>query len=433
MILKEGLETEFKSEFTSELKKTAVAFANTNGGKIYIGIADDGTVTGIADADTVIRQAADSIRDSVKPDITRFFNVYSEIMESKTVVVAQIERGVHFPYYLADRGLKPSGVYIRIGSASVPATEEHIRQMIKEADGERYIISRSMIQELTFHRMQKEFDEKDLPFNEANKKTLGVMNNNDIYTNLGLLLSEQCQHTTKIAVFEGVTKSVFKSRKEFAGSLIRQLYDVLDYLDYFNLIRAEIGKVRRIESRDYPVAAIREAFLNALIHREYGLSASTFVNVYDDRIEFLSIGGLVPGITLDAVLSGVSYTRNEKLANIFYRLDIVEAYGTGVLRIMDDYAGCQRKPEINVTDSSFMMTLPNMRNNQANGHKTSELSEQELQVLRLIENNGFATSETLADAFNLGATRSYTILKKMADAGSLKAVKNGRRIEYKLM
>jgi ATP-dependent DNA helicase RecG len=324
------------------------------------------------------------------------------------------------------------GVYIRIGASSVPATEEHIRQMIKEADGERYITSRSMTQELTFERLQREFDEKNILLGESHKKTLGIIDSNGIYTNLGLLLSEQCQHTTKIAVFEGNTKSVFKSRKEFTGSLIQQLHEVLDYLDYFNLIRAEIGKIRRVENRDYPIDAIREAFLNALIHREYGLSASTFVNVYDDRMEFLSVGGLVPGITLDAVLSGVSYTRNEKLANIFYRLEIVEAYGTGILRIMDAYANCERKPEIHVTDSSFMLVLPNMRYHKANINQANELSEQELQVLRLIENDGFATSETLAAALNLGATRSYTILNKMADNGNIRAVKNGRRIEYKL-
>jgi ATP-dependent DNA helicase RecG len=194
-------------------------------------------------------------------------------------------------------------------------------------------------------------------------------------------------------------------------------------------VRAEIGKVKRTESRDYPVDAIREALLNALVHREYGLSASTFVNVYDDRMEFLSVGGLVAGITLDAILSGVSHTRNEKLANIFYRLGIVEAYGTGIMRIMDDYANCARKPEINVTDSSFMMMLPNMRHDKAN---CADMNEQETEVLRLVERDGCATSETLSNALNLGATRSYNILKKMTDIGNLRAVKSGRKIEYRL-
>jgi len=427
MLFTEGIDTEFKSEFTNEIKKTAVAFANTKGGKIYIGIEDDGTIAGVNDADSVIRQMTDSLRGSIKPDITRFMNVYAENIDGKTVVITQIERGVYVPYYIAEKGLRPSGVYIRIGSSSVPATEEHIRQMIKEADGERYISARSLIQELTFERAQKEFDEKNIAFGETNKKTLGIISDNGMYTNLGLLLSEQCQHTTKVAVFEGSTKAVFKSRKEFTGSLLNQLYDVLEYLDYFNLVRAEIGMIHRTETRDYPVDAIREAYLNALVHREYGLSASAFVNVYDDRMEFLSAGGLVPGVTLDAILSGLSHTRNEKLANIFYRLEIVEAYGTGIMRIMDDYAGCGRKPEINVTDSSFMMTLPNMRYDKST---SKEINKQESEVLQLIENDGFVTSETLSSALNLGATRSYNILKKMVEAGRLKAVKNGRKIEY---
>jgi ATP-dependent DNA helicase RecG len=428
--LTEGINTELKSEFTNEIKKTAVAFANTKGGKIYIGVEDDGAIVGVEDIDSVIRQVTDSIRDSIKPDVTRFMNVYSENIADKTVVVAQIERGVYCPYYIAERGLKPSGVYIRAGNASVPATEEHIRQMIKEADGERYITSRSLIQDLSFERTQKEFDEKGIAFGDSNKITLGIIGDNGIFTNLGLLLSEQCQHTTKVAIFEGNTKAVFKSRKEFTGSLMRQLYEAIEYLDYFNLVRAEIGKIYRTESRDYPVDAIREAYLNALIHREYGLSASTFVNVYDNRMEFLSVGGLVPGITLDAILSGVSHTRNEKLANIFYRLEIVEAYGTGIMRIMNDYANCQSKPEINVTDSSFMMTLPNMRYH--NKAELKQVNEQESEVLRIIERDGYVTSEILSNALNLGATRSYNILKKMADSGNLKTVKNGRKIEYRL-
>jgi len=99
---------------------------------------------------------------------------------------------------------------------------------------------------------------------------------------------------------------------------------------------------------------------------------------------------------------------------------------------MNDYTGCEHKPEVNVTDSSFMMIIPNIRYNQANTNKSDKLSEQEMQALRLIENDGFATSETLTAALNLGVTRSYTILKKMADV-KLRAVKNGRCIEYKLL
>ncbi|MDR1206564.1 MAG: putative DNA binding domain-containing protein, partial [Peptococcaceae bacterium] len=405
----------------------AVAFANTDGGTIYVGIDNDGTVVGLDDPDFVARQTGDSVRNSVKPDLTPFMRVDIVEYDGKNVVAVTIERGVYVPYYLADRGLKPSGVFVRVGTATVPAADEHIRRMIRDADGERYIAARSLVQELTFTRTAKEFADMNLAFERPQQQSLGIIGENGMYTNLGLLLSEQCQSTVKVAVFEGTSKSVFKSRKEFGGSLIQQLYDVVEYVDYFNFVQAKIGKVRRVERRDYPVDAIREAVLNMLVHREYALSASSFVNVYDDRLEFLSVGGLVPGISLDAALSGVSHTRNEGIARIFYRLELVEAYGTGIIRIMDGYADCERKPEIHVTDTSFMLILPNTRYETAN----APLDEQERIIMALIERDGYATTKSLGEALGLGATRSYNVLTRMVDTGKLTANRNGHRIEYR--
>ncbi|MDR1158457.1 MAG: putative DNA binding domain-containing protein [Oscillospiraceae bacterium] len=423
----ESVTCELKSQFTDEIKRTAVAFANTGGGKIYVGIDNDSAIVGLDDPDFTARQVGDSIRNSVKPDITHFMQVDIAGYDGKNVVVVTIERGVYAPYYLAERGLKPSGVFVRVGSATVPATDEHIRRMIRDADGERYLTARSLIQELTFTRTAEEFSDKKFAFELPQQQSLGIIGENGIYTNLGLLLSEQCQHTVKVAVFEGTSKSIFKSRKEFGGSLIQQLYDVIEYVDYFNLVQAKIGMVRRVERRDYPIDAIREAVLNMLVHREYALSASSFVNVYDDRMEFLSVGGLAPGISLDAILSGVSHTRNEGLANIFYRLELVEAYGTGIVRIMGDYADCKRKPEINVTDTSFMLVLPNTRYEAVNAPP----SEQERTVMALIKRDGYATAKSLGQDLGLGATQSYNILKRMTDTGKLTANRNGHRIEYR--
>jgi ATP-dependent DNA helicase RecG len=286
---------------------------------------------------------------------------------------------------------------------------------------------RFIFQELTFTRTAKEFADMNLAFEHPQQQSLGIIGENGMYTNLGLLLSEQCQHTVKVAVFEGTSKSVFKSRKEFGGSLIQQLYDVVEYVDYFNFVQAKIGKVRRVERRDYPTDAIREAVLNMLAHREYALSASSFVNVYDDRLEFLSVGGLVPGISLDAALSGVSHTRNEGIAKIFYRLELVEAYGTGIIRIMDGYADCERKPEIHVTDTSFKLVLPNTRYGTANAPPDG----QERIIMALIERDGYVTAKSLGEVLGLGATRIYNILTRMVDAGRLAANSNGHRIDYR--
>lgn len=188
--------------------------------------------------------------------------------------------------------------------------------------------------------------------------TLGIMNAERIYTNLGLLLSDQCVHTIKAASFEGTTKSVFKDRREFSGSLLQQMNDAYSFIEVYNKTRAEFLKLHRIDRRDYPEEAVREALLNSLVHREYSFSGSTLISIFDDRIEFVSLGGLVNGLTINDILFGISQCRNEKLAAIFYRLKLIEAYGAGIQKIMDSYHDCAVKPQLDLSDNAFKIVLP---------------------------------------------------------------------------
>lgn len=123
---------------------------------------------------------------------------------------------------------------------------------------------------------------------------------------------------------------VFKDRREFSGSLLKQMNEVYDFIDLHNQTRATIEKLLRIDVRDYPEVAVREALLNMLVHRDYSFSSSALISVYIDRIEFVSIGGLMPGIDLEDIMVGLSICRNQDLANVFYRLHLIEAYGTGM-------------------------------------------------------------------------------------------------------
>lgn len=111
--------------------------------------------------------------------------------------------------------------------------------------------------------------------------------------------------------------------------------------------------------KDYPEEALREALLNVLVHRDYAYGASAQISIFDDRIEFLSIGGLVKGITLSDIMLGTSVTRNERLANIFYRLTLIGAYGAGVPKILKSYKESIMQPKFEVTDNAFKITLPN--------------------------------------------------------------------------
>ena len=285
----ESISVELKQEFTADIKKEVVAFANTHGGTVYVGIADDGRIVGVRTADKVLLQIVNIIRDAIKPDVTLFTDCAVEHSEGHAIIKVSVQRGTDRPYYLADKGLRPAGVYVRHGTASVPASDDAIRQMIKETDGDNYEDVRALNQELTFDYTAAEFERRSVGFGEAQMKTLGLQGADGLYTNLGLLLSDQCVHTTKAACFEGTDKGVFKDRREFTGSLLRQLADAYAYIDLFNKTKATFYKLDRVDNRDYPEEAIREALLNAIVHREYSFSGSTLINIYDDRIEFVSL------------------------------------------------------------------------------------------------------------------------------------------------
>ena len=316
------------------------------------------SVMGLSDPDGVSLQISNMVRDAIKPDVTMFLHYETMEVDGREIVAVDIQRGTDRPYYLAKKGMRPEGVYVRQGYSSVPATDTAIRYMIKETDGDRFEAMRCLNQELTFESVRKEFELRKVEFGPQQMRTLKLMDSDDLYSNLGLLLSDQCVHTIKVAVFQGTDQAVFKDRREFTGSLMRQMNEVYDFIDFRNQTRATIEKLLRTDVRDYPEIAVREALLNLIVHRDYSFSASALISIYTDRIEFVSIGGLVPGIDLEDIMVGISVCRNQDLANVFYRLHLIEAYGTGMGKIMNAYRDMEEKPRIETTRNAFKIVLP---------------------------------------------------------------------------
>ena len=159
--MREDKNTEFKREFTDEIKKTVVAFANTDGGTIYIGIEDDGSVFGVANVDETFVRITNAIRDSIRPDAIALTELKTEERNGKQIVRLNVQRGTARPYYLAAKGLRPEGVYVRHGASSLPASESAIRDMIKE-NAVSFESERSLNQLLTFEQADAYFQKKNL-------------------------------------------------------------------------------------------------------------------------------------------------------------------------------------------------------------------------------------------------------------------------------
>lgn len=425
----ENFNTELKEVLTSELKKEVVAFANTCDGTIYIGINDKGEVIGVENSDDVIERASASIRNAIKPDVTMYVTLNIEDIENKKVVVIKVQRGASRPYYIGEKGLKPSDVYIRQGNSSIPASEEYIRQMIKETDGDSFEKLRSLNQNLTFNYTNMIFEKTGIEFGEVQKKTLGIIGEDNLYTNLGLLLSDQCVHTLKIAVFEGKDKAVFKDRKEFTGSLLKQITEAFEYIDLINKTKATFEGLIRKDERDYPVEAIREALLNAVVHREYSFGASTLINIYEDRIEFLSLGGIVSGLSLEAIMLGISQSRNEKLSNVFYRLRLIEAFGTGIQKIIRSYMDYEVQPTFKAEQGAFVVILPNRHLSMKK--EIVSLTYGQERVIKIL-GTGEKSRKEIEDSIGLSQTRVINLLKELQELNIIEKIKKGRNISYKI-
>ena len=431
----ENKTTEFKREYVEDIKNTIVAFANCDGGTLYIGVNDDGTVCGIDNVDGTMLRVTNAIRDAVRPDITMFVECRNDVMDEKPVVCVTVQRGTARPYYLHGKGIRPEGVYVRQGASTVPATDAAILNMIKETSGDSYEVARSLNQNLTFNKAIDFFKKRKVEFGKAQMRTLHLVGDDDMYTNLAFLLSEQCTHMIKLAVFEGSRKSVFKDRKELSGSLLEQLEEAFDYIDRYNRTRAEFSGLDRLDMRDYPPEAIREALLNAIVHRDYSFSSATLISIFEDRIEFVTIGGLVKGITLDDVKLGVSVLRNQYLANIFYRLRLIEAYGTGILKINECYEDYAMKPIIETTGNAFKITLPNINfyteeqkvpNISKSGGSTGGIKKKERiqTVLELCRSKGSIVRRDVEIVLGVSQSTAILLLRELTDDGVL--IKKGK-------
>lgn len=437
----ENQNIEFKQEYVPDIRKEVMGFANADGGTVYVGIRKDGFVLGVDDPDSVMLQIVNSLKDSLAPDIMPFVSVFSENIEGKHVVEIQVTTGTNRPYYLREKGLKPSGVYVRKGSSTQPMTEDGIREMIIQNSGRSFEACRSMNQELTFTTFIAKMKSRSLALGRSQMRTLKLIGEDGLYTNLALLLSDQCETTTKVALFQGTDKEVFRDRKEFSGSILKQLDDVYHFIDLMNKTKATFSGLNRMDKRDYPEEALREALLNSIVHRDYSFSGSNLINIYEDRIEFVSLGGLVPGLELNSIFLGVSQSRNPNLAAVFYRMTLIESYGTGIGKIQRAYREERFKPFFETARGVFRVTLPN-RNEpspafvspdpETKNHMAQKdaLDNQKQLILDFTRENGKITRKEVEELLHSGTTKSFRLLRELCEEGELESQGNGKRSYY---
>lgn len=380
---------ELKRELTDVIKSEIVAFLNTMDGKILVGVEDNGNLYEpfqSIDRDFIDTKISNWLQDTIYPLPSNLVKYY---FNEEGILVIEVKEGKDKPYYLREKGPKPAGVYKRVGRSIRKANEDEILRMLMSSKNYIFENDISEEQELTFNSLARAFNENDIDITERNMVSLGIKNSNNLYTNLGFILSDQSTITVKVAEYD--KNRNFKLKKQFTGSLIDLFSYVKEQADRLNDISAKIDikTFKREEIISYPGASLREMILNAFIHSDYFIRSNIKVEFFEDKCKITSPGGIF-NASMDEIMKGTQTYRNRKLVNVFDKLGLIENFGTGIPRTLDAYAKEERKPIFEATENFFYVTLPNLNYvdvDQIYDQINDQINDFDLTILQIIFEN----------------------------------------------
>ncbi len=414
--MRESRTTEFKETVTNAFLKTVSAFANYDGGEIVFGVDDAGSIKGLSDA----RQACLDIENKINDSITPQPDYMLQIENGGKTIRLTVHPGLHKPY------LYKSKAYRRNDTATIEVDALQLSRLVLEGKNLRFEELRSVNQDLTFAVLsQKLKDRLHIEvFSLDTLRTLNLYNNQSGYTNAAEILADENRFPgIDIAKF-GEDINVIRKRATFDRMSVLTAYDktLAFFRDYYQYEEIQGSERQLVEL--VPEAAFREAVANALIHRVWDVAAQIKISMFDDRIEIVSPGGLPPGITPDEYLSGkLSVLRNVTLSGVFYRLGLVEIFGTGIPRIKQLYRQALKQPSFEVSENTIKITLPVFE-------KNLNLSADELKVFQLLSKTTLKSMRDIVSSTDFGKSKVTRLLKAMHQKGVVRIEGEGRGTRY---
>lgn len=405
----------FIRELSDKFETEVVAFLNSKGGHIYIGINDDGTVYGVNNVDETQLEIKDRLKDNISPSPVGFFEILTEKRDNKQVVHVIIASGNEKPYYLKKFGMSPKGSYIRVGSASVQLSEKQIFNLYSKRTRTSLVNMVSPLQNLSFVQLKIYYEGNGYPLQDNFYSLLNLKMETGEFNYLAYLLSDQNALVINVGKFKGTSVYDLEEMKSFTNqSLIKTTFELIDFIERYNKSFTVIQSPMRIEKPLFDSIALREALINAMVHSDYTYENSPSFRIFDDRIEIISVGGLPEGIEKEEFLSGYMSPKNPPLMKVFRDLKLVEHMGTGIIRILE-----KNDPDVFTFSSNFIkVTLPffnpekGKEQNNISSDPDINISERQLKIVNLILNRPGITQEEMAQLLNVSR---YTVIRDMKE------------------
>jgi len=355
---------ELKKELpkNDQIIKTIVGFRNMHGGKLVIGVENDGTIVGLDDeiVQHVMEYLEKSIFEATSPPIV--VRVYAQRIFDKTILIIEVSQGQRKPYYISSEGLE-KGVYIRLGRSTMRANNDMIQELSWQARAGSYDtmpIFHATLDDLDMHAIASVLDKKSYENKEPVHEDLlrayhliAEEHGKKYPTVAGILLfGKDPQHFLSEAFiiathFAGIQGREALAAKDCTGTLFNQLKMATEFIESQLNVSFTIKALRRTETFEIPLEALREMLLNALIHRNYHVKAPIKIAIYRNRVEIFSPGNFPGPLTPHNLTMGLSFIRNIALCKVFRKAKLIEKLGTGFTILFQSYAQAKLpKPEV---------------------------------------------------------------------------------------
>ena len=330
---------EFKQQLTDNLEKEVIAFLNySTGGTIYIGINKEGVAVGVLDSDGDQLKIKDRLKNNISPSCMGLFDVISEKINGLDIIKIIVASGLEKPYFVKKLSMTEKGCFMRIGSAAEPMPQKLIDELFAKRIRNSISKIKSNRQDLTFEQLKIYYEATGSQLNDKFAQNLELRNEGGFWNYVAYLLADHNGTSIKVAKYSGIDRVNLIENNEYGYcSLIKAAKQVLDKFELENKTLSRITSKERENQRIWNPIALREAVINAIIHNDYTNEVPPKFEIFYNRIEITSAGGLPDGLTQDEFFDGISLPRNKELMRIFKDLDMVEQLGSGVPRILESY------------------------------------------------------------------------------------------------
>ena len=432
-MFQESNRIELKATLNDKLEKEIVAFLNNReGGILYIGIDDKGNPVKNSDLDSMQLKIADRIKNNILQSTLGLFDIATEYVDNIPITKIIVSSGLEKPYYIKSKGMSPNGCYMRLGTSTQPMSTTLIDELYAKRIHTTLRNIPSPRQDLTFAQLKIYYQERGFELNRKFANSLELLTPDGQYNYIAYLLADENGVSIKVAKYTGTTKVDLVENEEYGYcSLIKAANHVLEKMKIENVTKVKVTSTKRIEKNLVESVPLREALINAVVHNDFSREIPPVFEVFSDRIEITSYGGLIPGQSKEDFFSCSSMPRNRELMRVFKDLGLVEQLGSGMSRILQSYDRSIFEISDHFIKAIFPFSLSANDEIVANGDNNGDISGDNQsdrdKVLLLLKEEPDITAKKMSEQTGLSTRKISRIIRELRESEMIIRIGSSRK------